>query len=203
MRPRIPLAAAALLVALVPVPAAAQANADADTREVLAYRLTLPKLRQLNEVYADLQRQREADPAYQQLKKKKQELAALAEKEELSEADEERMARLEEEIAELEMEQEGEELDPEDQSLSRMVERMTADPRIAGALKKAGLAPREAVVLQLALLQAAVTAEMLDSGTIKEMPENVNAENVRFCRAHKAEIAALTALMDQEDQEQE
>jgi hypothetical protein len=196
MRPRNLLATAALLVAFAPVPAAAQANADADTREVQAYRLTMPKLKQLNEVFADLHRQQEADPAYQQLLKKKQELAALAEKDELTEAEQARMARLEEEIAAAEeAEDEGEDLD---QSLSGMAARMAADPRVAGALERAGLAPREAATLQLAFFQAALTAELLESGTIKEIPKESNTENVRFYQAHKAEIATLTALGDQE-----
>jgi hypothetical protein len=81
-----------------------------------------------------------------------------------------------------------------------MAARMAADPRIAGALKRAGLAPREAATLQLAFFQAAFTAGMLESGTIKEIPKEVNAENVKFYQANKAEIAALTALGDQEDQ---
>jgi hypothetical protein len=200
MRRRNLLAAVALLAVFAPVPAVAQANADADTREVQAYRLTLPKLRQLNEVYADLHRQQEADPAYQALQKKKKELAALAEKDELTEAEAERMARLEEEIAAAEEAEEGE-FDPEEeQSLSRMAERMAADPRIARALKGAGLEAREAAVLQLAFFQAALTAEMLESGTIKEIPKEANTENVRFYRANKAEIATLTALAGEERQ---
>lgn len=194
------LAAAALLASLAPTLAVAQRAApDADTREVLAYRLTMPKLRQLNEMVADLQRQRDADPAYQQLLKKKKELAALAEKEEPTESEQERMALLEEEIAAAEAAEE-DEAEEVDQSLSGMAARMEADPRIAGALKRAGLAAREAATIQLAFFQAAVTAEMLESGTIKEVPKDVNAENVRFCRDHKAEIAALAALADRASQ---
>jgi len=200
MRPRIQ-AAIAFLAALAPVPAAAQAGADADTREVMAYRLTMPKLRQLNQFVADLHRQRDADPAYQQLKRKKAELAALAAKDELTEAEGERMAKLEEEIAAAEEAEEGEGIDPEGQSLTSMAERMTADPRVASALKSAGLSAREAATLELAFFQAALTAELLESGTIKEIPKEANTENVRFYQAHKAEIATLTALAEREEQE--
>lgn len=197
MRVTICLAAAALLVSLGPTPAAAQ-DADADTREVQAYRLTMPKLRQLNEALADLQRQRDADPAYQELRKKKRELAALNEKDEVTDAELERIAKLEAEIQEAEQAEDMPE--DEDLSLNGMAARMAADPRIAGALKRAGLAPREAATLQLAFFQAAFTAGMLESGTIKEIPKEVNAENVKFYQANKAEIAALTALGDREDQ---
>lgn len=40
---------------------------------------------------------------------------------------------------------------------------------------------------------------MLESGTLKEIPQGVNADNVKFYQAHKAEIAALTALGDQDE----
>lgn len=196
MRSKIHLATVALLV-LAPAPAAAQGNAaDADTREVLAYRLTMPKLRQLNEFLEDLHRQQEADPAYQAVLKKKKELEALNAKEELTEAEQERMAQLEAEIEEAEQAEEMPE--EEDQSLSAMAERMAADPRIAGALKRAGLAPREAATLQLAFFQAAFAVGMLESGVIKEIPKEANTENVKFIQANRAAIAALTALGDQE-----
>jgi hypothetical protein len=79
-----------------------------------------------------------------------------------------------------------------------MADRMAADPRIAGALKRAGLAPREAATLQLAFFQAALTVGLLESGTIKEIPKESNTENVRFLQANRAEIETLTALGDQE-----
>jgi hypothetical protein len=195
MSPHVSLAAAAVLAVLAPVPAAAQRDqSDADTREVRAYRLTMPKLRALNAAYADLERQREADPAYRALQQKLRELAALNEKDELTDAEAERAAQLEEEIAQAEEAEEGEDL--EDQSLAGMVARMNADPRIAGALKRAGLDAREAVTMQLALVQALLAAELMADGTLKEIPKDVNAENVRFCQANKAEIATLMALTD-------
>lgn len=193
------IATTTLLVSGRPVRAAAQGGTtDADTREVQAYRLTMPKLRQLNTALTDLQRQRDADPAYRQLLEKKRELAALAEKDELTDAQQERMAQLEEEIAEAEQNEDM----PEDEnpSLTEMAERMAADPRIAGAFQRAGLAPREAATMQLAFFQAAFTAGMLESGTIKEIPKEANTENVKFFQANKAEIATLTALGNLEDQ---
>jgi len=195
MRPIVRLAVAALVVSLAPAPAAAQA--DPDTREVVAYQLTMPRLRQLNQAMVDLQRQRESDPAYQDLMKKKRELAALSEKDELTDAEAERLAQLEDEISRAE---EGEdEGDEADQSLSGMAARMAADPRVAGALRRAGIAPREAATMMLALMQAAFTAELLKAGTIKEVPKDVSAANVKFYQANEAEIATLTALADRED----
>jgi hypothetical protein len=198
MRWRTPLAFTILFVSLAPVPAAAQATADADTREVLAYRLTLPKLKQLNAAMADLRRQRDADPAYQQVLKKKKELAVLREKEVPTDSDQERMDRLEAEIREAEEAEDAPE-DTKDQSLTTMAQQMAADPRIAGALKRAGLAPREAATMQLAYIQVVFTVGLLESGTIKEIPKDVNPENVRFLQANRAAIKELTALGQQDD----
>jgi len=198
MRWRSPLAHTTLLLALAAAPAAAQANTTAaDTREVQAYRLTMPKLNQLNQAMADLHRQRDADPAYQRLLNKKKELATLSEKDDPTEADGERMDKLQAEIEEAERADDGPE-DP-DQSLSAMAQRMAADPRIAAALKRASLAAREAATMQLALLQVAFAVGMLESGTIKEIPRDVNPDNVNFYRANRAAIEALTALRAQDD----
>lgn len=195
---RTSLALATLLMALAPAPAAAQANtADADTREVQAYRLTMPKLKQLNQAMADLRRQQDADPAYRRVLNMKKELAALGEKDELTEADRDRMDQLERDIGEAEVaEDEGRE---EDQSLNAMAQRMAADPRVAGALKRAGLAPREAATMQLSLIQVAFAVGMQESGAIKEIPKDVNPENVRFYKANRAAIEALTALRTEDD----
>lgn len=187
-----------LLVAIAPAHARAQASSSAaDTREVLAYRLTMPKLNQFNQVMADLQRQQAADPAHQRLQAKKRELAALNEKDELSDAEQARMERLEEEIAAAEEAEEGP--DEADQSLAGMARRMERDPRVAGALRRANLAPREAATMQIALLQAVLVAGLLESGTLKEIPKDASPENVRFVQANRAAIDAMTALRERED----
>jgi len=196
VRPGRLLLLATLITSFLPSLALAQAStSDADTREVLAYRLTMSKLKQLNVAMDDLHRQRDTDPSYQQLQQKKKELAALGEKDEPTAADQDRMARLEAEIEELEQADEGPE--DQDQSLSAMAERMASDPRVAAALKKAGLAPREAATMSLALFQAAFTVGMLDTGTITSIPKDINTDNVKFYQANRVEIEALTALRAQ------
>jgi hypothetical protein len=191
MRPTILFTTALAVAAVASTPAVAQD--DPDTREVLAYKLTLPKLKQLNDAFADLERQRAADPAYQALLRKKRELAALAEKDDPTDAELERMAVLEDEIARAEEAEEGISLN-DNPTLSDMADRLAADPRIAGALKRAGLAPREAATMMMAYIQAAFTAGLMESGDVTEIPKGVNADNVRFVRANKAALEALTAL---------
>lgn len=198
MRRRVPLALSTLFMALATAPAAGQASTDAaDLREVQAYRLSMPKLNQLNQAMADLYRQRDADPAYQQVLKKKKELATLNEKDELTDAERERLEQLEREIEEGEQGEDGSE--DKDQSLSALAQRMASDPRVAGALKRANLAAREAATMQLALLQVAFAVGMKESGAIKEIPKDVNPDNVKFYQANRAAIEKLTALHAQED----
>jgi hypothetical protein len=195
---RTPFALTSLLASLATAPAAAQSNSGtADAREVQVYRLTMPKLNQLNQAIADLHRQRDADPTSQRLASKKKELAVLSEKDEPSDAERERMDRLEAEIEEAERAEDAP--GDKDQSLSAMAERMAADPRVAGALKRASLAPREAATMQLALFQVAFAVGMLESGTIKEIPKDVNPDNVKFYQANRAAIAGLTALQERDD----
>lgn len=189
MRWSLRLAFAALLVSVAPVAAAAQSD-DADTREVRAYRLTMPKLRQLNQAGLEAQKLRAADPKTGGLARKKAELKALQEKEELTAAEEKRMDQLDREISEAE--DEGDEGDS--RSLSDMVSRIQANPAYSSALRKAGLPAREAAVMMLALFQAGFTAEMLQSGAIKQIPKEANADNVKFYQANVAELKTLEGL---------
>ena len=52
--------------------------------------------------------------------------------------------------------------------------------------------------MQLALFQAGFTYGMLESGVIKELPKDFNAENLKFWQTHKGEIDGLTALSEKE-----
>jgi hypothetical protein len=48
--------------------------------------------------------------------------------------------------------------------------------------------------MMMAYIQAAFTAGLMESGDVTEIPKGVNADNVRFVRANKAALEALTAL---------
>jgi hypothetical protein len=52
--------------------------------------------------------------------------------------------------------------------------------------------------MQFAVFQAGFTAELLESGTISEIPADANAENVKFYQANRAAIMAMTALLDRD-----
>jgi hypothetical protein len=185
---RLLVAAASSLIA--PALASAQTPvAAADLREVQAYRLSMPKLKQLEQAYTDLA---EADPRAQAKSRARKELVALQEKEQPTEADEARIAKLEAELEELEESEDAFSLEGT-RTIEEMVRRIESHPRFASAVKRAGLAPRELVTMQLSLLQTMFAYGFLKAGTIKELPKDVSAENVKFVEQHEAEIQALTS----------
>jgi hypothetical protein len=184
------LAFTVVLAAVAPLVGNAQSLDDADAREIRAYRLTMPRLRQLNQAGLEAARQSEADPKYRGQAQKRRELKALQEKKELTAAEQDRLDQLEREVAE--GEDEGEESDA--RSLSEVVSRIESHPQLSTALRKAGLPPREAAVMLLALFEAGFAAEMLESGAIREIPNTVNPDNVRFYQANKAELQSLSGL---------
>lgn len=184
------LAFAVVLAAVAPVVANAQSPDDADAREIRAYRLTMPKLRQLNQAGLEVAKQDEADPKNRGLAQKQRELKALQEKEELTAAEQDRLDQLEREVAE--GEDEGDENDV--RSLGEAVNRIESNAPFSAALRKVGLPPREAAVMLLALFEAGFAAEMLESGAIKQIPNTVNPDNVKFYQANKADLQSLQGL---------
>lgn len=191
------LALAAVLVTLLPVAALAQSE-DADAKEVQAYRLTMPKLRQLNQAGLEAAKLRQAEPKNRGLDAKKKELQALQEKETLTRAEQDRLSVLEREISDAEEAAEDSD-DSSAKSLSDMARQIESDPIFSGALRKVGIPGREAAVMMLALFQAGFTAEMLESGTIKQIPKTANAENVKFYQVNKAELQSLQGLSQKPD----
>ncbi len=191
------LALAAVLVTLLPVAALAQSE-DADAKEVQAYRLTMPKLRQLNQAGLEAAKLRQANPSSRGLDAKKKELQALQEKETLTRAEQDRLSVLEREISDAEEAAEDSD-DSSAKSLSDMARQIESDPIFSGALRKVGIPGREAAVMMLALFQAGFTAEMLESGTIKQIPKTANADNVKFYQVNKAELQSLQGLSQKPD----
>lgn len=190
-RARLLLAAASSLI--VPALASAQTSvATADLREVQAYRLSMPKLKQLTQAYTDLAKQMEADPRTQARNRARKELAALQEKEEPTDADEARIEKLERELDEQEESEDAFSLEGA-RTIDEMARRIESNPRFASAVKGAGLTPREFATLQLSLFQTFFAYGFLKAGTIKELPKDVSPDNVKFVEQHEAEIQALTS----------
>ena len=65
-------------------------------------------------------------------------------------------------------------------------------PKVVSLLKAEGLTVREVLVLTLAQMQAGMAVYAKSMG-MKELPADVNPENVAFMEQHKKELDAITA----------
>jgi len=190
-----------VLLALLVLPVAARAQKpelDADAKEILAYNLTMPVFRQILVATRNMAEAAKQHPKYARAMRLEAEIDALEKKiedtEEPSEAD---LARLEKLRAEEEaLEDSDTSLNiSEVKTLSDMDAMIRKEPLMANALKSAGLTPREYAKFMLAFFQAGMIHGMQKSGTIKEIPKDlqatVNMENVKFIQQNEAEIERM------------
>ena len=168
---------------------AGQDVSESDTRELREYRLTMPKVRQMNEAYVAFFRSLQSDPHFQALQRAREELRVLEHKDELTAADERRIEQLERQIAKAE--DVGSFDVSEQQSLSEMADAIEKRAPLAAAVRSAGLMPREFAKIQMSLLQAMFAHGFMKAGTARELPKEVPPENVAFVREHEAELKAM------------
>ena len=171
-----------------------RAQADADVREVTAYRLTMESVNKAAAAMRLVAAELKKDPRYQELATVKAELEALRKKDELTESEEARIEQLTAREEQLESTLDNKGLAKSD-TLSDMEASLKAEPVFAGALAKAGIPPREFAKFLLAMFQASFAAGLQKAGTIKELPKEVNAENVKFVLEHEAELKTLQEEM--------
>lgn len=189
---------ASIAVALVVSPASLRAQAaalDPDTREVVAYQLTVPTLQKVAGAHRQLAAALKNDPRFARLAALKAEKKRLEAKDDLSEAEAARLEALEREIESAEAGLPS--LLEGVKTLGDMEANIRKEPLVAAALKSAGLAPREYGTFMLALASASLVQGLQRSGAVKEIPadlkQRVNLENVKFVAAHEAEIKSLMA----------
>jgi hypothetical protein len=182
------LAAAAGVVVLA-ARAAQNAQVDADMRELQAYRLSMPKIQQMNDAYLAFFKSLQSDPKFVALQKAREELRALEDKEELTAADERRIEQLEKQVEDAE-----DIVSPsssDQQSLADIARAIESQPLFALAVKRAGLTAREFATIQLSLMQAMFAHGFKKAGAVKELPKDVPVENVKFVEEHEAELTAM------------
>ena len=190
-RAAVVLVGGAALAATVVVLAAraGQDTAEGDARELREYRLTMPKVRQMNEAYVAYFRSLQSDPHFQALQRAREELRTLEHKDELTAADERRIEQLE---GQVEKAEDVGAFDASDQqSLSEMAAAIEKRAPLAAAVRSAGLTPREFAKIQLSLLQAMFAHGFMKSGAAQELPKEIPAENVAVVREHEAELKAM------------
>jgi hypothetical protein len=169
-------------------------TADSDMAEIQAYRLTVPAMQKVTTAMKAIAQAMQNDPKYREIAAAKRELKALQQKDEPTEADEQKMTALQEQVEKLEAVNT---IDMgKNETLSDMEKNIAKVPQFAAALQSAGLTPREYAKFQLAVLQAGFAAAMKKAGQLKELPAGVSPENVQFMIDHEAEFAALGKAME-------
>jgi hypothetical protein len=169
----------------------AAAQADPDMKEIAAYRLTLDGLKKVINVNRSMVQQMMEDPKVREAMKIDAELEALEKKDEPTEAEQKRIEQLQARKEQLEAEEDNP-LGGEAKTLSDMEARIRKYPPMQQALQREGLAPREYAKFWLAFMQASFAYGMQKSGMLKQLPADVNPENVKFVADHEAEIQAMT-----------
>lgn len=186
---RIAVFALAVCVAATPA-AATQKPGDPDLKEIASYRLTTAALAKVVNVNRAMLARMKEDPKFQEVLTLRAEIAALEKKEEPTEADESRLEALRAKEEELEDSFDNP-LGGDTKSLSEMEARIRGYPPLVSALQQEGMTPREYATFWMAFIQAAFVQGFKKSGMLKELPPDVNPENVRFIEEHAAEIQAI------------
>jgi len=173
-----------------------------DSKELASYRLTMETTTKVMTAMRSLFQEAARDPQFQALQKAKNELETLSKKDELSDAESERVEKLRAQI-----EQQEEALQRtmggmnmnNAQNLNDMEAAIKSNPRFMAALNAAGLAPREYSKYMLASMMAGMVAGFQKSGMLKELPANlkeVHPDNVKFIIDHEAELTAMQKEME-------
>jgi hypothetical protein len=164
---------------------------SADAKEVASYRLTMDTLKKVQVATRVMMEQLKKDPKFQKDMKLQEEIKALEQKEELTEAEQARLDALREEREQLQTDADANLGNA--QSLDEMEAQIKRFPPMADGLRQAGLSPREYATFMMAMVQAAMVAGFKKTGMMKELPKDVNAENVKFVEEHEAELKAMQA----------
>lgn len=166
---------------------------DADLKEVANYKLTMETVEKVKVATRAMIAEIKKDPKYQRLMKIEAEIDALEKKDDRTEAEDAKLAALNEEKEKLESASDGPLSLGQANSLSEMEANIRKSPPIANALESAGMSPREYSTFMMAMIQASMVAGFKKAGMMKELPKDVNPENVKFIEEHEAELKAMQA----------
>lgn len=201
---RIALAASLIMSLSSSLDAQTSGFSPADSKELASYRLTMETTKKFYALMRAIMQEVASDPKAQALRKTKAEIDALSKKDELTDAESERLEKLQ-----AQAEQEEDALEHANaginmnqaQSLNEMEAAIKANPRFLAAVTKAGLTPREYSKYALASLMAGMVAGFQKSGMLKQLPpdlKEVNPENVKFILDHEAELTAMQKEMEKQ-----
>ena len=174
----------------------------ADSKELASYRLTMETTQKVFASMRALMQEMARDPKFQALQKTKAEIDALTKKDDLTEAESERLAKLqamaEQQEEALESVVGGTDLNSA-KNLNEMEAAIKSNPRFMAALSASGLTAREYSKYILTSLMAGMVAGFQKQGMLKEVPaelKEVHPDNIKFMSEHEAELVAMQKEME-------
>jgi hypothetical protein len=177
------------------VPLAAQ-TMSADEKELAAYTLTMPTVKKVAAAMRTLNEMAAQEPKARELAKVNQEIETLERKDELTEADEQKLEKLRERASALEEELDKSDNSPSANTIDEMVAQINKHPGATAALAKEGLSARELAKCTLALFQAAMVKGFAQGKVdMTKLPAGINPANVKFVEEHEAELAEIQKEM--------
>jgi hypothetical protein len=170
----------------------------ADSKELASYRLTMETVKKVHGAMRSVMNEMKKDPKYQALMKIEAEIEALQKKDELTDAESDRLGKLMEQ-----RDAQKEALDDSQQqginlanakTLSEMEAQIQGHPQAMAALNQAGLSPREFSKFMMVMVMSAMVAGFQKSGMLKEVPKElkeIHPDNVKFVLDNQAELEAM------------
>jgi hypothetical protein len=197
--------AACLIASFVSASAAQSPGfSAADSKELASYRLTMETTHKVRALMHAVMQEMTRDPKFQALQKTKNEIDVLSKKDELTDAESERLDTLralaEEQEEALEQASGGGMDMNSARTLNDMEAAIKQNPRFLAALTATGLTPREYSKYMVATLMAGMVAGFQKSGMLNNIPKElkeVNPENVKFMIEHEAELTAMQKEIEQ------
>jgi septal ring factor EnvC (AmiA/AmiB activator) len=184
----------ALILTMAFAAAAVAQTLTADEKVLATYRLTMPNIKKVFTALESMVQEMTKDPKFQEQQKLKGQIKALQDKDELTDAQQAELEKLQERAEALE-----EEIDKMQEAsgtsnmhtLDQMEASIKKQPFAMRALNAQGLTPREYALTLMALLQASMADGFLQGQDLSKLPPGINPENVKFVRENKDALAAM------------
>jgi hypothetical protein len=190
-------AAAALVVSLAVPGLPAQKTLDPDLKEMSTYLLTMDTLHKVDRAMRAYIVEAQKDPRFQEEQKLKAEQEKLQAKEEITDADQQRIDAIDKRLEEIDQSSQGMNWNNA-KNLSEMAAQIQKEPRMAAALQREGLTPREFSKFMLGMIQAGFAAGLQKAGMLKTTPEGTNPANIKWILDNEAELQKIQRAWEPE-----
>ncbi len=178
-----------------------RAEIDRDVQELRAYRLTMPKVKQMAAATLAYAQAQSRDPRVQARRNREKELTALEAKSEarLTQAEQKRREELRAKLDAEDAEAARRGDDQEPKTLGDMARRIEREPDLGERDSHRRAHHARYSMLTLSFFNAMFAHGMKKAGTIKEMPADILPENIAFIQSNEAELNQIFAQLQAED----